>query len=89
MDLPDWMWESAFQRITTRLADDIPFMTAVRLDLAIHNQPHNHLSQHPGELCACQHPVQDHQVDDGVVGPCLDCNCPQFTDEMAGWPPIL
>lgn len=82
------MYDEAFRRISTRLADDTSFMVAVRLDLAIAGEPHDHLAQHPGELCACGHPIHDHAINDQTVGYCLACNCPTFTDEMASWPPI-
>lgn len=83
--MPESMWDEAFRRITTRLADDQRFMLAVRLDLAIAHQPWDHLSQHPGELCDCGHPAHDHEQDDGTVGACLECGCHAFSDGMIGW----
>lgn len=32
----------------------------------------------PGEQCACQHSVQDHEDDTGTIGYCLECDCPGY-----------
>lgn len=76
------LYDEAFRRITTRLADDTQFMTAIRLDLAIAHQPWDHLAQHPGELCDCGHPIGDHALHDQTVTHCYGCDCPGFSDSL-------
>lgn len=75
-----------FDQVVNPLINDPRFWARVRVAIAVdrHQMADDALDQHRGELCECQHPAHDHECVDGWVGPCLECWCQGFNDEMVG-----